>query len=155
MITAKPSKNSALSLGELPTMVGFHLRRAHSAALRELDQKLGRMQLTTAMHGALEILSCNAAVSQSVLAQALGLTRSSMVPIVDKLEDRGYVERVRLEEDRRAVLVKLTPEGRKQNARLRRIVREHEERLNAALAGCDMAQLTAALERLTALGPSA
>ncbi|WP_051303106.1 MarR family winged helix-turn-helix transcriptional regulator [Comamonas composti] len=153
--TAKTSQAAncadSICLGELPSMVGYHLRRAHAAALRDLDQKLARMQLTTAMHGALEILSHNPTVAQGVLAQGLGLTRSSMVPLVDKLVERGLVERVRLPEDRRAVMIKLTPEGRKLRTKLRRMVQEHEAQLHAALQGCDIDQFTQALQRLITL----
>ena len=47
------------------------------------------------MYGVLELLSCNAELSQGRLAKAVGLTNPSMVPLVDKLAERGLVERCR------------------------------------------------------------
>ena len=45
----------------------------------------------------------------SDLAQALGLTRGSVTTLLDRLEDRGFVERIAHPTDRRALLVKLQP----------------------------------------------
>ena len=45
----------------------------------------------------------------SDLAQALGLTRGSVTTLLDRLEDRGFVERIAHPTDRRALLVKLRP----------------------------------------------
>ena len=45
----------------------------------------------------------------SDLAQALGLTRGSVTTLLDRLEARGFVERIAHPTDRRALLVKLQP----------------------------------------------
>ena len=47
------------------------------------------------------------------LAERLFLRHHSMVELVDRLETRGYVRRVRGREDRRQVLVVLQPRGEK------------------------------------------
>src|SRR5690606_28078064 len=76
-MTTTPS----FSLGILDDMLGFRLRRANAAALRQLDAALAEQGLTTAMFGTLEVLASNEAVPQGVVAEALGLNRSTMVPI--------------------------------------------------------------------------
>ena len=55
----------------------------------------------------------------SSLAELLGVTRGAMTRLVDGLEGRGYVARVRSAEDRRRVAVRLTAEGRAEAERLR------------------------------------
>ncbi|MEM6858339.1 MAG: MarR family transcriptional regulator [Pseudomonadota bacterium] len=45
----------------------------------------------------------------SDLAQALGLTRGSVTTLLDRLEARGFVERIAHPTDRRSLLVKLRP----------------------------------------------
>lgn len=47
------------------------------------------------------------------LASALGLTSASVTALVDRLSDAGLVERHPHPEDRRSLLVALTPDGRK------------------------------------------
>jgi len=136
----------------LPKLIGFKLRRAHSAALRDIDASLAELQLTTAMHGALEVLDANEFVAQGALGQVLGLSRSAMVPIIEKLQQRGLVARERTSEDRRTVLLRITPAGRRQLVELRRLVAAHEARLHKALEGVDLDGFMKALDRLIRLG---
>jgi DNA-binding MarR family transcriptional regulator len=46
------------------------------------------------------------------LAAAVGMTKQSMVTLVDQLEASGYVERARDRSDARAKAIRLTPKGR-------------------------------------------
>ena len=138
---AAPPDTPSPALGNLDAYLGYHLRRAHNRSLKRIDQALAKLQLTTAMYGVLELLSCNAELSQGRLAKAVGLTNPSMVPLVDKVAERGLVERCRHEHDRRSVHLKLTPEGRRFWTRAARVVREHENHLRAGLSDAEMAEL--------------
>lgn len=138
---ADPLEPSSPALGKLDAYLGYHLRRAHNRSLKRIDQALAKLQLTTAMYGVLELLSCNPELPQGRLAKAVGLTNPSMVPLVDKLAERGLVERCRHEHDRRSVQLKLTPEGRRFWARAARVVREHENHLRTGLSDADVAEL--------------
>jgi MarR family transcriptional regulator, temperature-dependent positive regulator of motility len=53
-------------------------------------------------------------ISMSELAASLGMLPNTMTGIVDRLVQRGYAERHRADNDRRIVMVKLTPKGHKQ-----------------------------------------
>ena len=48
-----------------------------------------------------------------MIASRAGLTHQSVGEVVSELEQRGYVERVADPADRRARLVRLTPDGRR------------------------------------------
>ena len=139
------------SLGMLDDMVGFRLRRANAAALRQLDAALADQGVTTAMFGTLEVLANNDVIAQGVVAEALGLNRSTMVPIIEKLHDKGWIVRERTTEDRRTVLLRLTPEGRHATRQLRREVAAHEARLREVLAGLDDESFMQGLRRLSEL----
>lgn len=54
----------------------------------------------------------------SSLASAARVTKSAMTRLVDGLESRGWVQRVRGEDDARRVWVELTPDGKKEAERL-------------------------------------
>ena len=56
----------------------------------------------------------------SGLAEFAGVSPSSMTRLVDGLERKGWVERVRSTEDRRKVIVRLNDAGREEAERLRR-----------------------------------
>ena len=52
------------------------------------------------------------------LAEAAGLSPGAATTAVDRLERAGYVERLRTEEDRRRVMVQLTPRARRVNQQI-------------------------------------
>jgi DNA-binding MarR family transcriptional regulator len=60
------------------------------------------------------------------LAEDLFVRHHSAVGLIDRLAERGLVERVRGQEDRRQVRVRLTSEGQE---KLRRLARAHREEL--------------------------
>ncbi|MFZ5812289.1 MAG: MarR family winged helix-turn-helix transcriptional regulator [Thermodesulfobacteriota bacterium] len=80
------------------------------------------------------------------LAQAMGVVKSRITAVVDGLEKRGMVRRVKDPADSRVVLVSLTPEGRHLHSQLEtfmddlfRRVMEHIEsdRRDSVLAALD------------------
>lgn len=60
----------------------------------------------------LAVLAAEYPLSQVEVAGRLGVDRTTMVALVDGLEDQGLVERRRSPADRRKNIVELTPEGR-------------------------------------------
>ena len=80
------------------------------------------------------------------LAESMLLKHHSAVGLVDRLEERGLVQRVRGGDDRRQVRVHLTAEGRDKLARLSTI---HREELRS-VAPVLVEALGALLEGLTA-----
>lgn len=76
------------------------------------------------------------------LADRLHVQHHSAVELINRLEAGGYVRRERAEDDRREVLLALTPKGEKVLAEL--ALHHHEELLDAA------PKLVAALRRVMA-----
>ncbi len=88
----------------------------------------------------------------SELAQALQLTPAAITQLVAELERRGYVQRARDRDDRRVVLVSLTPQGEEVLAGHRRRRRAEMQALVEALAPQDREALLRILQRLRAIG---
>ena len=82
------------------------------------------------------------------LARRTGLTKPSVVYLVDELERLGYVERVPDPEDGRAKLVKPTARAREAVELGRRHIAAVEREWTELLGKSDMEQLRASLERL-------
>lgn len=70
--------------------------------------------------------------TMSEVAQKLKITVSTLTTAVNKLIKKGYVERKRIEEDRRVVLVKLTKKGK---LAYRIHEKFHKEMVNTAIDG--------------------
>ena len=150
-----PSKQSGrarggerLDLGPLPGLLGYQLRLAQLAVFRDFERSAGGLGVSPGRFGLLALVEANPGVSQSRLAHAVGLDRSTMVAVLDQLEDRGLIER-RAGPDRRTNGLWLTREGKRLVAQLKRRITEHEARIAARLSARERAALLGLLRRLT------
>jgi DNA-binding MarR family transcriptional regulator len=79
---------------------------------------------------------------------ALMLTSSGTTKRLDKLEQAGLIARENDPQDRRAILISLTPKGLELMERLTPAHLENERRILAALSAAEQRQLAAALRKL-------
>lgn len=70
--------------------------------------------------------------TMSEVAQSLKITVGTLTTAINKLIKKGYVERKRIEEDRRVVLIKLTKKGK---LAFRIHARFHEDMVNTSVEG--------------------
>ena len=105
-------------------------------------------ELSPGRVGILLLLEANPGVTQSRLARAVSLDRSTMVGVVDMLESRRLIER-RKGQDRRTNGLWLTKEGKALVTRLKRRILKHERRVAARLSDLERVQLLALLEKLS------
>ena len=134
-----------LKPGPLPGLLGYRLRLAQQAVFRDFGESVS--DLPPGRVGILLLVDANPGVTQSRLAQAVGLDRSTMVGVLHALEARALVER-RRGADRRTNGLWLTPQGRTLVAGLKRRIRLHERRVAARLSAEERAQLLLLLEKL-------
>lgn len=102
--------------------------------------------LTYPQFTVLAVLDQEGAASVTAVGRRLGLTSSTLSPLLQRLEQQGRVERARSTQDERSVVVSLTAEGR----RVAAAVRDVPVRITAAggLAADEQAELVATLRRL-------
>jgi DNA-binding MarR family transcriptional regulator len=147
-----PDKAPAGSLdrGLLPSLLGYMLRRTQSAVFSDFAATFSRAgeALTPGEFGLLVLVDRNTGLSQMALARALGIDRSTLVPILDRLQGRGFLMRHRSPTDGRTHALVLTPAGEKALARFARLVRMHEKRIAAALSGAEIRTLIELLDKV-------
>jgi MarR family 2-MHQ and catechol resistance regulon transcriptional repressor len=88
------------------------LMRAANSVQGRLDRHLGRHRLRENQLGVLEVLLHLGPLTQMEVGRKLFTSGANVTTIVDNLEKRGLVTRVRGQEDRRQVTLHLTREGR-------------------------------------------
>ncbi|WP_123401832.1 MarR family winged helix-turn-helix transcriptional regulator [Inmirania thermothiophila] len=132
----------------LPELLGYHLRRAQVAVFNDFMRSMAEFQITPGQFGILVLIGANEGLSQSALARAVGVERSTMVSVMDNLERRGLVARRPSPADRRSYALELTARGRALLAELKPRVREHEARIARRLGGRDPAELIELLRRI-------
>jgi len=155
MKVVKNSKAASLrrrkvDFGLLPDLVGYHLRKAQVAIFQDFAASLQGLDIRPGQFGVLILIDANPGLNQSELGEAMGVDRSTVVAVIDRLEDRGLVARQPAPNDRRSYALELTAAGRSLLARLRPLVATHEARLAEGLSPSEQAQLIAMLRRVAA-----
>lgn len=128
--------------------VPFLLFRASQASLSLANQMLAGIGLCARQAGILTMVTELQPMTQKALADALGIDRTTMVGLLDDLEDKGYVTRQRHPRDRRAFLVHPTDSGRIAKAAAVRVLDEQQRRFLAPLTPAERRQLASLLTRL-------
>jgi DNA-binding MarR family transcriptional regulator len=150
----KSAKNPAPSLdrGLLPSLLGYALRRSQSAVFADFAATFTRAgeALTPGEFGLLVLVERNAGMSQMALARALGIDRSTLVPILNRLQGRGFLVRRASPTDGRTHALVLTPAGAKALARFSRLVIAHEKRIASGLSADETRILIDLLDKVRA-----
>jgi DNA-binding MarR family transcriptional regulator len=89
--------------------------------------------------------------TQGALAQDIGADKTRIIPTLDDLQDRGFIDRRPDPDDRRVRLLSLTPEGRRVRDSAQAAIQAREDRLLDRLAPADREGFLNALQFLAAL----
>lgn len=143
-----PNSETKLDLDGLPDLLGFHLRLAHVAMYRDFALAMADLELTQKQGATLQLIGANAGVSQVDLAATLGTDRATMMAIVDRLEQRGFIVRRRSKEDRRRQELYLTEAGEAMVAQAKRTIAEHERHFTSRFTAAELKALVNALGRI-------
>jgi len=108
------------------------LNRAHRAIFDRARRSVERHELSLSEFGVLEVLLAKGPLLVGDLGSRILLTSGSTTYVVDKLVERKLVARRPCPNDRRALYVDLTDEGRELIAQ---IFPEHAEALRQAMEG--------------------
>jgi len=92
--------------------VGHLMRRILGGVSAEVERQLDSSGLTNAQWVPLFKLSTGSASTAAELARECSLDAGGMTRLLDRLEGKGLVRRVRSVDDRRVVNLELTEEGR-------------------------------------------
>jgi DNA-binding MarR family transcriptional regulator len=124
--------------------VGALLRRVYARftaeALRDDPQARDFVVLDT--------LADSDADSQHELAERLGINRTIMVRLVDRLQDAGYVTRTRNPANRRSYVLSITDDGRRALDAMRQAVAARDARITAPLTPPERQRLNELLSLL-------
>jgi DNA-binding MarR family transcriptional regulator len=90
----------------------IHIGRIRKAIRREFEVRAAPLQITASQFQVLRRLWEGDGISTSVLTQEAGSDGGTVTGVLDRLECRGLIRRERSTEDRRAVRIWLTEEGR-------------------------------------------
>jgi DNA-binding MarR family transcriptional regulator len=132
----------------LPELAGYHLRRAQVAVFEDFARTVGKLRVTPGQFGVLTLVGANPGLTQSALARAIGIERSTMVAVIDGLERRALLERRPSPIDKRSYALVLSRRGQALIDRLRPLVLKHDRRIAERLDREERETLIRLLKRL-------
>jgi MarR family transcriptional regulator, organic hydroperoxide resistance regulator len=150
-VAVEPEIQSTAARDTQLTELGLAFRRVFRSfnRLRGRDTHLGGSELSHAQFELLIELFERGALPAGELAAAARLTPATVTQMLDHLAEQGHVERVRSEIDRRVVVSRLTPQGRRKIEAKRKA---WQDRWEHALTGVQIDELRAATRVLERLG---
>jgi MarR family transcriptional regulator, lower aerobic nicotinate degradation pathway regulator len=117
--------------------VGYLLAQSARLFRERLSEALKPLGLSVYEYGAMRLISLNMPVSQGLLGSRYGIDRTTMVAVVDSLEERGMVTRERSATDRRSYRLLLTTKGKKVLSRALRIATSEQEKFLRPVSASD------------------
>lgn len=103
--------SGALDQTRLTHLVGYAATRASVELKKSFTKHMGPLQLKAVEFSILVLVASNEQVNQKQLGQALDVSPPNLAVTLDRMVERGWVERVRSTEDRRSQIVVLTKSG--------------------------------------------
>ena len=82
-----------IDLGPLPELIGYVLRRAQLVVFQDFFAAFAPFDIRPAQFSVLTVIERNPGLTQSQVAEALGIKRTNFVGMLDELEKRGLAER--------------------------------------------------------------
>lgn len=128
---AGEANGAAIAYGALDRRMGYALRRAQLAVFNDFFRTVATFEISAAEYSVLTIIENNPGLTQTQVADALGIKKTNFVALIKRLEDRGLVSRQSLPHDRRSFALHLTPAGDALIAKLHAASDAHEARIRA------------------------
>ena len=146
-----------IDFDELPTYVGYQVRRTQARIFSEFETTLKDFDFTPGSFGVLTLIRANPGITQVTLAAAFGVDKSTMSPVIFRLEKRGLIRREILPADRRCHALFFDDAGESLFLAAREKIRAFEEecgnpslQIGAARAGPSAGRSFREVERLLA-----
>ena len=148
--TLENGRDSDIAFGTLGDLLGYHLRRAHVATFQNFAKVLDDWNISPGQVGVLALVKANSGINQTRIGNALGIDRSTLVAVIDRLEERKLIARTPSPTDRRSHALVLTEAGERYLAELLPQVQEHERQIATKLSDDERATLIELLSRVGA-----
>src|ERR671936_690040 len=127
---------------------GYLLRRLHQIHYALFFEECAGYDITPVQYGLLTTLSLNPNLDQNSLARELGIDRTNVADVLNRLARRGLLERRRSPDDGRMVLARLTRAGERLTRKMYRPMQRAQKRLLGPLLPQERNALMITLIRL-------
>ncbi|MEZ5739070.1 MAG: MarR family transcriptional regulator [Burkholderiaceae bacterium] len=135
-------------------MAGPLIRRLHqqSTQVFQTQTQAAGLDLTSVQFAALDVIAEQPGIDQAGLAAAISFDRATIGGVIGRLEQKGFVQRIVNDQDRRARRLNLTPAGERLLAASRPLVEALQADILAPLAPSERATFVTLARKALGLG---
>jgi DNA-binding MarR family transcriptional regulator len=127
---------------------GYLVRRLHQIHSALFAEECRDFTITPVQYGLMTALLHYPGSDQATLGAAIGIDRTNVADVLERLAERGLVRRAKSARDRRMMLAFLTPAGEALTREMHGAMQKAQERLLAPLPPQERARFMAALVTL-------
>jgi DNA-binding MarR family transcriptional regulator len=138
-----------VQLDALAGHAGYVVRRFQLWIFQDFIKTLGAADIRPTQYSVLTVIGANPGLSQMAVANRLGIERARLVHLLNELESRKLVKRVKSRADRRSHALHLTEQGEVALARFKRLAAEHERHVEDRIGKANRKRLLAMLSGFT------
>lgn len=142
------SESGTLDQRMLLRLVGYNCQRAYLNILPLFIERMAQYDLRPVDYTILTLTNANPDLSQKRLAHAIKVSPPNLTPLIDRLEKRSLIARMRNPADKRSQVLALTPQGKKLCEEADRMVFELEYEATSMLADDERAELLRLLQKI-------
>jgi len=147
----RDTNDGAVRFGPLAQSLGLLLRLSQLHSFGDFYAALEAHKVRPGEMSILMMIRENPGVRQGVLAKALMIKRAHMTKMARRLEEGGLIQRTVPDDDRRAMEMRLTPQGAARVAAMSPDLEAHEARNFGGLTPEEAATLRTLLRKYLAL----
>jgi DNA-binding MarR family transcriptional regulator len=123
---AERDRPDDIGLDALAGHAGYAVRRFQIWIFQDFIRTLAAVDIRPTQYSVMTVIGANPGLSQMAVAKRLGIERARLVHLLDSLEQRDLVSRVKSTTDRRSHALHLTARGKSALAQFKRLAAEHE-----------------------------
>jgi DNA-binding MarR family transcriptional regulator len=102
-----------MSLARMLAFAGHQIRRCNQIAVALFAEEVGAFEITPVQYAALTTIAETPDLDATRLAQIVAFDRSTVGNVLERLEDRGLIDREYRRDDKRTKRLRITAEGRR------------------------------------------
>lgn len=130
--------------------LGYLINQARNAVLAAMERELAPLEVTAAQFIVVLGIAHKRAGTPSEMAKLLGSDSGATTRLLDRIESKGIIRRVRSAEDRRAVNVELTEKGQELHPQIMAAVAKVHEQLLGRFSDTELGQFRSFLRKIAA-----
>jgi DNA-binding MarR family transcriptional regulator len=146
---ARATDADEIGLDALAGHVGYAVRRFQIWIFQDFIKTLAEFDIRPTQYSVLTVIGANPGLSQMAVAKRLGIERARLVHLLDSLERRKLVRRVKSKSDRRSHALHLTAQGETAIVKFKRLADQHERHVEAKIGKANREQLLRILAGFT------